>query len=206
MEFPKRYLTNFYLKFGRDLRISNYIRAGIFPFFRRGSRKYFILSISSIGGELSDFAGKRDHGEFCWRKTAIRELREESSGLFNFSNEVLQNPSEIVYDGRCVFSFVELKLRFSKKILSKEFFENQKLFADKHFQETKGIFIVDDFQMKKLLRGETVNNFKLWSYLKLFFSGGKTWPVLNFNRAKHFVRKNISDGIVEYTAEPIKVE
>jgi len=208
LDFPKRYLTNFYLRYDRNITIKNYLRAGIFLFFRDGEgRKYFILSVSSVGGELSDFAGKRDPSDSCWKETAIRELYEESSGVFKFDKEMLDRSADVVYDGKCVYSFIELQQDEILQSIVHSYKSNQKLLETNddivekayYFKETCGMYIIDEDDMTKLLEGESVYGMKLWGYLRMFFSHGKRWPALRYTKSKHTIeKKNKQSGLIEF--------
>lgn len=164
LEFPKRYLSRFILRYGRNLSISEYLRAGVFLFFWRDNVKHFIFSVSSIDGVLSDFAGKRDVNDRCWRETAARELYEESSGLFDLSASVVANASEVVTDGKCVYAFVEIT---DPGNLDEIFHFNPENF------ETVGIKTICETDLMREFLGNG-----MWNYLRMFFSYGKQWPRL----------------------------
>ena len=208
LDFPKYYLTNFYLRYDRNIIIKNYIRAGIFPFFRnQEGQKHFILSVSSVGKNFSDFAGRRDRNDTCWKETAIRELYEESSGIFKFDKEMLDRSADIVYDGKCVYAFVELQQDEILESLVGSYKSNQDLIDNDdtvvekpyHFKETCGLHIIHENDMKKLLQGELIDGMKLWGYLQLFFSSGKRWPVLKYTKSKHAIEKiDKCSGLIEF--------
>lgn len=229
LDFPKRYLTKFNLKYGKNLQIKNYLRAGIFPFFRRNGKLFFILSVFEFNEstELSDFAGKREETDTCWKQTASRELYEESAKLFKIEKWVLNNSNITVYDGKCVYTFIEItsvndafidsadKHRFDSNTINNNFRLNQSIIdaAPKQdilyqncFMEMKGIKIVDEDEMYCLLRGETIGGFKLWNYIRLFFSHGKNWPILKEKMKINLEVRMKKDGIIEYyPCKPTKV-
>jgi len=82
---------------------------------------WFALSIDMNYGELTDFGGsmslKIDNGDIL--KTAKRELFEESYGVFDFDNDILNNSPAVVKENVCII-FARCSTNKSKKCYGKQ--------------------------------------------------------------------------------------
>lgn len=98
---------------------TNFDRSGLVPYFVDKGEIYFIFALDTKYGEMTDMGGGiEDNEDFV--DTAIRELYEESLGIFDFQNDkkfVIEN-SICVYNSRMTIIFQEIKNFDYKTVLT----------------------------------------------------------------------------------------
>ena len=105
-------ITNFYIKINimfktvREIPASiksSIQRIGTIPVTRYMDKTYFALAIDFQYGELTDFGGmKYTRRPETFIETAIRETREESCGVFFFTEKQIEESPAIADDSTCI--------------------------------------------------------------------------------------------------------
>ncbi len=92
-------------------------RAGIIPYIIENGIKYYCMGIDTKFKNLTDFGGGCGKSEY-FLQAAIRELNEESLGIFNISDfDEVKRSSSCTYDDTVIVVFYELKDIDKNKII-----------------------------------------------------------------------------------------
>jgi len=97
-----------------------FARAGIIPSAVIDGVRQYCLGVDTKYDELTDFGGGVKGGDSDWLYNAIRELREESHGVFDFSDskEYLYNNSVAIHDGlHMILICCEIKIENLKDVI-----------------------------------------------------------------------------------------
>jgi hypothetical protein len=98
-------------------------RSGVIPYTIVNGEKFYCLGVDSKYGTLTDFGGSTRRYE-TFAGAAVRELEEESLGIFNFSPIIMYQNSYAVYDDHNIILFVYVKITSMEdtvKLFNKKF-------------------------------------------------------------------------------------
>lgn len=93
-------------------------RAGVIMYTKINNKLYFGFGVDSIYNELTDFGGHLDRKDKNAITGALREFREESLGLFNYTYEQVKD-NIISYDDKMAILFI--KVNESPEIINQKF-------------------------------------------------------------------------------------
>jgi hypothetical protein len=89
--------TTYQICRGKDLpEKTMFKRVGIVPYFIEDSTPYFLLMVDAKFNEITDAGGISRRRE-KWSRTASRETREETRGMFNYSISDIETRGVVVY-------------------------------------------------------------------------------------------------------------
>lgn len=97
----------------KHINTKNYFnRTGIILYYKKDNVINFIFGVDKKYGELTDFGGTNDDPLEDFIHSSIRELNEESMGIFNLTEkyELFKNSSVAVYDDSMIILFQEISL------------------------------------------------------------------------------------------------
>lgn len=93
-------------------------RCGVIPYTIINENKYYCFGIDAMYGTLTDFGGSvKKYESFCG--AAVRELEEESLGIFDISPTTAYRCSEAIYDANNIILFIYVKIRSMESIVKK---------------------------------------------------------------------------------------
>lgn len=84
-----------------------YERAGVIPYTVIDDEKWFCLGVDSQHGTLTDFGGSVKKYE-TFAAAAVRELYEETLGVFKFSPHMIYNHTISIYDKNMIIMFAQV--------------------------------------------------------------------------------------------------
>jgi len=93
-------------------------RCGIIPYTIINNEKHYCLGVDAKYGTLTDFGGSTQKYE-TFPSAAVRELEEESLGIFNFSSMDVYRNSYSVYDANNIIIFLHVKVNSINEIVKK---------------------------------------------------------------------------------------
>lgn len=121
--------------------------------------KYYCMAIDSEYGNLTDFGGGVKKYE-TFTTAAVRELQEESLGIFNFSSESLYNCSEAIYDNTMIILLINVKISENQNMghLDSVIQEYYKRYSNITSSETRGMFWIHESSFYDLIKsGKSIN-------------------------------------------------
>lgn len=128
------------------------IRAGVLLYTYENNQLYIGFGIDRVYNEYTDFGGKVELRDKDAIYAALRELKEESNGLYQFTpNEVQKNL--ILYNNKTLIIFIHVNMETSKK------------FKSTNKDELKGIVWLTEQEVKNELKRP---HSKIYNLVKMF--------------------------------------
>jgi hypothetical protein len=126
----------------------NEIRAGGIIFFRKNNETIEFLLINN-NGVYEDFGGKTDNNDYNFYDTIVREVYEESNGIFSkqdIHNRLLK--SKPIYNKTCKYIVFFIELTPEEQKMSVSDFGNKELYNN--FDRTVEYIDLQSFIKKKI--------------------------------------------------------
>lgn len=179
-------------------------RAGIILYYTINDVNYFIFGVDSKYGTLTDFGGGVDPGENCIQ-AGLRELYEESAGLFNYMNKAdyIRNNSICIYNGASIIIFQ--KISITQEEIIDICLQYKEIYIDQAsancYLENSFIVWISEPNLYQLCSGSSVVMPNELSELFVLNSSVKI-----YSRKNKSIQRKFSRGLTIYTPlyQPIK--
>jgi hypothetical protein len=139
-----------------------YKRSGLVLYFFENNELYFIFALDSLYGELTDLGGSIEFYE-NFLQGGIRELYEESLGIFNFEEDFIRENSISVYDNKTIIMFQEINIDKKKLISLFKINHIESLYRNNEYIEICSLLWISSSNLKKLMtinKEFKINKFK----------------------------------------------
>ena len=140
---------------------SNSKRSSIIPFFKLNGENYYFFAIDRVHETIIDLGGTINYGE-NFLTSSIRELNEESIGIFNYTDleKFVEENSITIYDDNNIFTFFEIIVDNPNDLCKKFRKKYKKLLeineTDPKFLENSHMIYISEDDLKNLCTNKKV--------------------------------------------------
>lgn len=127
-------------------------RSGIVPIIKRNKYTFYGFALDQSSGDITEFAGRKEEKDKDLLNAALRELNEESFGVFNITREMVESQNaEVLFNSLSCLFFVELKDKDFMDYVNKFNIKAKEYKKEKKKLENGLLFWVTEEQMRSLL-------------------------------------------------------